>query len=366
MKEIYNFATDAAMLPAEVMRRVQEELSDARQRGLTMLETGRAAERTRELTDGAEKLLRELLGIPQNYKVMFLPGGTSAQYSAIPLNFLSDHRCADYIVSGQRSKQAYLEAKRYGDMVIAASSAGANPLFSTVPTIKRSDFRPDADYVYMCYNNEIYGTKFHEVPDTGNIPLVADMTSCLLSEPVDIKRFGMVYGGSELSFSTTGLTVAIVRNDLIGNARPDIPSILDYRVLSDRESIYNTPPVFALYIAKLALEYMSGIGGLPELKRRNERKASLLYDYLDGQGYYAAMVDKKSRSMTNVVFTLGSGALDAKFVAEARTFGLYNLAGHPSIGGINASIYNAMPHEGVEALVEFMKKFCMENPKMEI
>ena len=232
---------------------------------------------------------------------------------------------------------------------------------------KRADFRPDADYVHICYNNTVYGTKFHYIPDTGNIPLVADMTSCICSEPVDVSKFGLIYAGGQINISPSGLTVVIVRGDLIGDAREDTPSMLDYKLLAENNSMYNAPPIFGIYMAKLVLEWIISIGGLEEMKRRNEKKASLLYDYLDGRGqsYYTAPVDKKCRSMMNVVFVTGDGQLDKKFAAEAAEAGLINLEGAPGVGGICASLYNSMPYEGVERLVEFMIEFAKNNPKLQ-
>jgi phosphoserine aminotransferase len=317
------------------------------------------------IIDEAEADLRQLMSIPDNYKVLFLQGGASTQFAAVPLNLLSAHKCADYIVSGQFSKKAAAEAKKYGDIAIAASSAGATPTFSTVPYTTRSDFRPDTDYVHICFNNTIYGTKFHYIPDTGNIPLVADMSSCILSEPIDVSKFGLIYAGAQKNVAPAGLTIVIVRNDLIGNARPDTPAMLDYKLMAENDSMYNTPPCWPIYMAKLVFEWLLSIGGLEEMKRRNEKKASLLYDYLDNQSYYTATVDKKCRSMMNVVFITGDAELDKKFAREADEAGLKNLKGHRSVGGMRASIYNAMPYAGVEKLIQFMKDFAVNNPKIQ-
>ncbi|MBO5653621.1 MAG: 3-phosphoserine/phosphohydroxythreonine transaminase, partial [Clostridia bacterium] len=243
----------------------------------------------------------------------------------------------------------------------AASSAADN--FSRIPSFSVSDLRPDADYVHICYNNTIYGTKYPAIPDTGAIPLVADMSSCIISEPVDVSRFGLIYAGAQKNMAPAGLTVVIVREDLIGKARPETPTMLDYKIMADNDSMYNTPPCYCIYVAKLVYEWILSMGGLEEMKRRNERKASLLYDYLDSQSYYTAPVDPASRSMMNVTFVTGDKDLDAKFAKEAAAAGLANLKGHRSVGGMRASIYNAMPYEGVEALVAFMKKFAEENPK---
>ena len=351
------------MLPLEVLKQAQEEMLCYGDSGMSVMEMSHRSREYEEIIKGAESSLRKLMGIPSNYKVLFLQGGASTQFAAVPLNLLSDHKCADYILSGQFSTKAMQEAKKYGDIAVAASSAGATPAYSTIPKTEKSDFRPDADYVHICFNNTIYGTKFNYIPDTGNIPLVADISSCILSEPFDVTKFGLVYAGAQKNIAPAGLTVVIVREDLIGNARPDTPTMLDYKIMADSESMYNTPPCYCIYIAKLVFDWILSIGGLEEMKRRNERKASLLYDYLDSQSYYTAPVDKSCRSMMNVVFVTGDQELDSKFASEAAKCGLKNLKGHRSVGGMRASIYNAMPYEGVEKLVAFMKKFAQENPK---
>lgn len=351
------------MLPLEVLTKAQEDLLAYKDSGMSVMEMSHRSPEFEEILHHAQDSLRKLMNIPDNYKILFVQGGASTQFAAVPLNLLSDHKCADYIVSGQFSKKAYQEAKKYGDIAIAASSAGAVPVFSTIPETKRSDFRPDADYVHICFNNTIYGTKFHYVPDTGNIPLVADMSSCILSEPVDVSQFGLIYAGAQKNVAPAGVTIVIVRDDLIGNARPDTPAMLDYKLMADNDSMYNTPPCWCIYMAGLVFDWILDMGGLEEMKRRNERKASLLYDYLDSQSYYTAPVDKKCRSMMNVVFVTGNADLDKKFASEASAAGLKNLKGHRSVGGMRASIYNAMPYEGVQALVAFMKKFAIENPQ---
>ena len=265
------------------------------------------------------------------------------------------------MVSGQFSNKAYKEAQKYGDVVVAASSKDAN--FSYIPKVDLSCIRPDADYVHICFNNTIYGTKFPYIPETGNIPLVADMSSCIISEPIDVSKFGVIYAGAQKNMAPAGLTIAIVREDLMGNAREDIPTMLDYSVMAENDSMYNTPPCYCIYIAKLVYEWIDSLGGLEKMKEMNEKKAKVLYDYLDSQDYYIAPVQKDSRSMMNVTFITGDSDLDKKFASEAGKAGLKNLKGHRSVGGMRASIYNAMPYDGVVALVEFMKKFAAENPK---
>ncbi len=351
------------MLPVPVLKQAQEDLLNYKGTGMSVMEMSHRSPEFEPIIADAEASLRRLMQIPDNYKVLFLQGGASTQFAMIPLNLLSERRCADYIVSGQFSKKAYQEAKKYGDIAVAASSAGGN--FTAVPEVSRNDIRPDADYVHMCFNNTIYGTKFYYIPETGNIPLVADMSSCICSEPVDVSKFGVIYAGAQKNIAPAGVTIVIIRDDLLGHAREDAPAMLNYQLMADNGSMYNTPPCWCIYMAKLVFEWLESIGGLEEIKRRNEHKASLLYDYLDSQSYYIAPVEKKSRSMMNVVFVTGNAELDAKFAKEAGAAGLKNIKGHRSVGGMRASIYNAMPVEGVEALIAFMKNFAEENPKTE-
>ncbi len=364
MEKIYNFSSEQSMLPTEVIERAAAEFSDFNNMGVISSGSDKSGGYSK-LKAQTEALLRELLSVPQNYKVIFMQGNAQSQYSAIPMNLLSGHKCADYIISGQLSKNASLEAKKYGDIAIAASSAGATPAFSTVPETLINDFRPDADYVYICFNNIIYGTKYQYIPDTGNIPLVADMTSFLLSEPIEVSKFALIYAASESGIGVSGMTVVIVRDDLVSSVKKDIPSTLDYKLACDESNTQSAAPIWSLYVFKLMLEWIKEYGGLEEMKRRNEKKASLIYDYLDGQSYYTAPVDKKCRSMMNVVFLTGEAVLDKKFKNEAVKEGLINLDGHGSVGGMCASLYSSMPYEGVEKLVGFMKKFARENPKLE-
>ncbi len=349
------------MLPVPVLEEAAADMLNYKGCGMSVMEMSHRSPVYEEIIVEAERSLRKLMAIPDNYKVLFLQGGASTQFAAVPLNLLNGSGKADYIVSGQFSRKAYEEATKYGDVSIAASSAASG--FSAIPEFTLADLRPDADYVHICFNNTIYGTKFAEIPDTGSIPLVADMSSCILSEPVDVSRFGLIYAGAQKNMAPAGLTVVIVREDLIGNARPETPAMLDYKLMADNGSMYNTPPCWCIYVAKLVYDWLLSIGGLEEMKRRNERKASLLYDYLDNQDYYTAPTVPSSRSMMNVTFVTGDKELDKKFASEAAKAGLVNLKGHRSVGGMRASIYNAMPYEGVEALVAFMKKFAEENPK---
>ena len=361
-KRVYNFASGPAMLPEEVIEQISRDLLSYKDSGMSIMEISPKSPAFREILASAEKLLRELIHIPANYKVLFLPGDATQQFAMIPMNLLSAHKCADYILTGQRSHRAMMEAKRYGDIAVAASSAGATPIYSTIPEVNRANFRPDADYIHITYNNSIYGTKYPAIPDTGNIPLVADMSSCILSEPIDISKFGLIYASSEMNLGHAGLTVVIVRSDLMGNPLPETPTMYNYESLS-QQSMDVIPPVFNIYVASLVLQWIKSVGGLDEMKRRNEKKASLIYDFIDGQFYYISTIDKKCRSMTNIVFNTGSSALDERFCIEASLAGFTNLKGHESIGGICASIYNSMPYEAVEKLVEFMKDFAKNNSK---
>ncbi len=361
MKRVFNFSAGPSMLPVKVLNKAAEEMYCYGDSGMSVMEMSHRSPEYDAIIKEAEALLREIMEIPDNYKVLFLQGGASTQFAAVPLNLMNKNKKADYILSGQFSTKAYKEAQKYGDVVAAASGKDVN--FSVIPETTRDSFRPDADYVHICFNNTIYGTKFGYIPDTGDIPLVADMSSCIISEPVDVSRFGLIYAGAQKNMAPAGLTLVIVREDLIGNADEKTPAMLDYKLMADNDSMYNTPPCYCIYVAKLVYEWIKELGGLKEMKKLNEKKAALLYDYLDSQDYYLAPVAKESRSMMNVTFVTGDADLDKKFASEASAAGLKNLKGHRSVGGMRASIYNAMPYEGVEALVAFMKKFAEENPK---
>ena len=360
MERVYNFSAGPSMLPLQVLETAASEMLNYKGSGMSVMEMSHRSPVYDEIIKEAEALLRKLMNIPDNYKVLFLQGGASTQFAAVPLNLMKTGK-ADYIVSGQFSGKAQKEAMKYGEAKIVASSKEAN--FSYVPKTDRSSFSPDADYVHVCFNNTIYGTKFPYIPDTGDIPLVADMSSCIISEPVDVSKFGVIYAGAQKNMAPAGLTLVIIREDLMGNARENTPSMLDYKLMADNDSMYNTPPCYCIYIAKLVYEWILGLGGLEKMKEMNEKKANLLYDYLDSQDYYVAPVEKESRSMMNVTFVTGDADLDKKFAKEAEAQGLKNLKGHRSVGGMRDSIYNAMPYEGVEKLVEFMKEFAKNNPK---
>ena len=361
MERVYNFSAGPSMLPEEVLQRAASEMLNYGGSGTSVLEMSHRSPVYDEIIVGAESKLRALLEIPENYKVLFLQGGASTQFAAVPLNLMNGSKKADYILSGQFSTKAYEEAKKYGDAVAVASSKEAG--FSFVPRVEKEGFRADADFVHICFNNTIYGTKFPYIPDTGDVPLVADFSSCIASEPIDISRFGLIYAGAQKHSAPAGLTVVIVREDLIGKARDCTPTMLDYKVMAENRSMYNTPPCYCIYILGLVCDWLQKQGGMPAMQKKNQRKANLLYDYLDSQSYYLAPVEKSCRSMMNVTFVTGDAERDKAFVKAAEKEGLINLKGHRSVGGMRASIYNAMPYEGVEKLVAFMKRFAEENPK---
>ena len=359
MARVYNFSAGPSMLPEDVLKIAAGEMLDYHGCGQSVMEMSHRSKVFDEIIKTAEALLRELMNIPENYKVLFLQGGASAQFSAIPLNFMNGSGKADYIITGQWAKKAYQEAQKYGNVRAVASSA--DKTFSYIPKTKREDFDPDADYVYICMNNTIYGTVYHELPDTGDVPLIADISSCFLSEPIDVSKFGMLYGGAQKNVAPAGLVIAIIREDLLGKARETTPTMMNYQIMADNQSLYNTPPCYTIYICKLVLDWIKSIGGLEAMKERNVKKAELLYNYLDSSKLFRGTVVPEDRSLMNVPFVTDSDELNAKFVKEAETEGLVNLKGHRTVGGMRASIYNAMPYEGVEKLVSFMKKFEEEN-----
>ena len=361
MNRVFNFSAGPSMLPLPVLEKAASELVCYGDSGMSVMEMSHRSPVYEEIIADAQAKLRALMNIPDNYKVLFLQGGASTQFAAVPLNLLTGSGKADYIVSGQFSKKAYDEAQKYGDVKAIASSKDKN--FTYIPKITREDIRPDADYVHICFNNTIYGTKYNYIPDTGDIPLVADLSSCIISEPIDVTKFGVIYAGAQKNMAPAGLTVVIVREDLLGKSRPDIPVMLDWKTMADNDSMYNTPPCYAIYMAKLVYEWILDMGGLDAMKEYNVKKAAILYNYLDNQDYYIAPVEKEWRSMMNVTFVTGDEALDKKFAKEADAAGIKNIKGHRSVGGMRASIYNAMPIEGVEALVKFMDDFAKNNPK---
>ena len=361
MNRVFNFSAGPSMLPLPVLEKAASELVCYGDSGMSVMEMSHRSPVYEAIIADAQAKLRALMNIPDNYKVLFLQGGASTQFASVPLNLLNGSGKADYIVSGQFSKKAFDEAQKYGDVKAIASSKDKN--FTYIPQITREDIRPDADYVHVCFNNTIYGTKFNYIPDTGDIPLVADMSSCIISEPVDVTKFGVIYAGAQKNMAPAGLTVVIVREDLLGRARPETPVMLDWKIMADNDSMYNTPPCYAIYMAKLVYEWILDMGGLDAMKAYNVKKAAVLYDYLDNQDYYIAPVERDYRSMMNVTFVTGDADLDKKFAKEADAAGIKNIKGHRSVGGMRASIYNAMPIEGVETLVKFMEDFAKNNPK---
>ncbi|MBE6828074.1 MAG: 3-phosphoserine/phosphohydroxythreonine transaminase [Ruminococcaceae bacterium] len=359
MARVYNFSAGPSMLPEEVLKKAASEMLDYKGSGQSVMEMSHRSKWFDDIIKEAEALMRELYSIPDNYKVLFLQGGASAQFSAIPLNFMNGSGKADYIITGQWAKKAFQEAQKYGDAKAVASSA--DKTFSYIPKTKPEDFRDDADYVYICMNNTIYGTVYKELPPVGDKVLIADISSCALSEPLDISKFGMVYFGAQKNVAPAGLVVAIIREDLLGNARDITPVMMNYKIQADAESLYNTPPCYTIYICKLVLEWLKENGGLEAMKEKNIKKAKLLYDFLDSSEMFSGTVVPEDRSLMNVPFITGDDELNAKFVKEATEAGLVNLKGHRTVGGMRASIYNAMPYEGVEKLVEFMRNFEKAN-----
>ncbi len=359
MSRVFNFSAGPSMLPESVLNRAAAEMLDYKGSGQSVMEMSHRSKVYEEILFSAQALFREILGIPDNYKILFLQGGASTQFAAIPLNFMNGSGKADYMLTGQFATKAYQEAKKYGEAIVVASSKEKN--FSYIPKVTAADFDADADYAYICFNNTIYGTKFPYIPDTGKVPLFADVSSCFLSEPMDVTKFGLIYGGAQKNVAPAGLTVVIVREDLLGNARDYTPTMLDYKVMADNDSMYNTPPCYSIYICKLVLEWLKNLGGLEAMKIHNLKKAEILYNFLDQSSMFSNPVNKEDRSMMNVTFVAPNDDLNAKFVKEASAAGFVNLKGHRSVGGMRASIYNAMPIEGVEKLVDFMEHFEKNN-----
>lgn len=360
MKRVYNFSAGPSCLPLKVLETAAREMTNYNGSGMSVMEMSHRSPVYEEIIAGTESSLREILDIPENYKVLFLQGGASLQFAGIPMNLMNGSRKADYILTGQFSTNAYNEAVKYGDAKIIASSKEEN--FTYIPDITPDMVRADADYVYICENNTIFGTKYKTLPKTGNIPLVSDISSCILSEPVNISKYGLAYAGAQKNMGPSGLTVIIVRDDLIGRARPETPKIMDYKLQAENDSMINTPPCYAIYIAMLVLKWLKDdIGGLGAMKKINEEKAGLLYDFIDNSKLYKNPVRKDCRSIMNVTFVTGDKELDGKFIKEAEKSGFVNIAGHRSVGGMRASIYNAMPVGGIKELIEFMKKFETEN-----
>lgn len=360
MSRVYNFSAGPSMLPESVLKKAAAEMLDYQGSGQSVMEMSHRSKIYEGIITECEALLREVMNIPDNYKVLFLQGGASSQFAMIPLNLMNGSGKADFVITGQWAKKAYQEASRYGEANVVASSA--DKTFSYIPKLDKNTFSKDADYFHICLNNTIYGTKYTTLPDTGDVPLVADVSSCILSEPLDITKFGMIYAGAQKNMGPAGLTVVIIREDLIGKARDITPTMFNYQIHADNGSMYNTPPTYAIYICKLVLEWIKNeIGGLEKMKEINEKKAKVLYDFLDHSEMFKGTVVKEDRSIMNIPFVTGDDELDKKFVAEATKKGFVNIKGHRTVGGMRASIYNAMPIEGVEALVAFMKEFEANN-----
>ena len=348
------------MLPEAVLRRAAGEMLDYQGSGQSVMEMSHRSKVYEGIINSAESLLREVMNIPDNYKVLFLQGGASSQFAMVPMNLMTKNNKADFVITGQWATKAYKEAARYGAANVVASSK--DKTFSYIPELDPAAFDKEADYFHICMNNTIYGTKFHTLPDTGSVPLVADISSCILSEPIDVSKFGLLYAGAQKNMAPAGLTVVIIREDLIGHAMDITPTMFDYQIHADNGSMYNTPPCYTIYMAMLVLDWLKNtIGGLDEMKKINEKKAGMLYGFLDASKLFRGTVEPQDRSLMNVPFVTGDEELDKKFVKAAEAEGFVNLKGHRSVGGMRASIYNAMPTEGVEKLVAFMEKFEKEN-----
>lgn len=356
---IYNFSAGPSMLPLEVLEEARDQMMNYRGSGMCVMEMSHRSKAYDDIIVSAEKVLREVMNIPDNYKVLFLQGGASLQFAMVPMNLMNKNKKADYILTGSFSSKAAEEAKKYGAVNIAGSTKDEK--FSRIPAQNELKLDQQADYVHICYNNTIYGSTFNYIPDTGDVPLVADMSSCIMSEPVDVSRFGLIYAGAQKNVAPAGLTIVIIREDLLGEPMPFTPVMMDYSIMAKNNSMYNTPPCWSIYICKLVVEWLKKIGGLEEMAARNRKKAKLLYDYIDQSRLFTCAIEPQSRSMMNVRFTAGSEEMDAKFVKESAAAGMSNLKAHRSTGGLRASIYNAMPYEGVEYLVDFMKKFELAN-----
>lgn len=359
MSRVYNFSAGPAALPVDVLQQAQEEMSDWHGSGMSVMEMSHRGKEFMSIAGQAEADLRELMAIPDNYKVLFLQGGASSQFSMVPLNLTAEKNTSDYLVTGSWSKKAVAEAKRFSRVHIAATTEESK--FTTVADAADLSLTPGAAYVHYTPNETIQGVEFPYVPETGDVPLVADMSSTILSRPMDVSRFGIIYAGAQKNIGPAGLTVVIVRDDLIGNALEKTPVMFDYKTHADAGSMYNTPPTYGWYLAGLVFKWLKAKGGLRAMAEINERKANALYGAIDGSDFYANPVTPHCRSWMNVPFTLADAGLDAAFLAGAKEAGLVTLKGHRSVGGMRASIYNAMPEEGVRALIEFMAEFERKN-----
>ncbi len=359
MERVYNFSAGPSILPESVLKRAADEMLNCNGSGMSVMEMSHRSKPYEAIIEGCEALVRELMHIPDNYKVLFLQGGGSSQFTMVPMNLGNKNKKCDIVVTGQWAKKAAEEAERYITVNRVASSA--DKTFSYIPKLDKSTFSKDADYFYICLNNTIYGTKFNELPDTGDIPLVADISSCIMSEELDVTKFGCLIAGAQKNLGPAGVTLVIIRDDLLGNCMDITPTMFNYQIHVDNGSMYNTPPTYGIYIMKLVLEWIKEQGGVSAVQKVNEEKAKILYDFLDSSKMFRGTVVKEDRSLMNVPFVTDSDELNAKFIKEATERGFVNLKGHRSVGGMRASIYNAMPVEGVKALVDFMKEFEANN-----
>ncbi|MDO4563099.1 MAG: 3-phosphoserine/phosphohydroxythreonine transaminase [Clostridia bacterium] len=359
MSRVYNFSAGPSALPVPVLEQAQREMLEYPGSGMSVMEMSHRSKAYDGIIKGAEALLREIMEIPDNYKVLFLQGGASSQFAMVPLNLFTKSKTCDIVITGQWAKKAASEAAKYGKVNKVASSD--DKVFSYIPDLDAATFDKDADYFHITYNNTIYGTRFTTLPDTGSVPLVSDISSCILSQKIDVSKFGLLYAGAQKNIAPAGLTIVIVREDLIGNAMEITPTMFDYKIHADNDSLYNTPPAYCIYICKLVLEWVKALGGVEAMEKINEKKAKILYDFLDASSLFRGTVVARDRSLMNIPFVTGNEDMDAKFIKEAAAAGFVNLKGHRTVGGMRASIYNAMPLEGVEALVDFMKKFESEN-----
>lgn len=359
MSRVYNFSAGPGVLPEAVLREAADEMLEYKQTGQSVMEMSHRSKEYEEIINTAEADFREILGLPDNFKVLFLQGGASTQFAMIPMNFMH-HKKAVYIITGQWAKKAWKEAQIYGDAIAVVSSE--DKTFSYIPDCSDLDIPADADYVYICENNTIYGTKFKTLPNTKGHDLIADVSSCFLSEPMDIDKYAMFYGGVQKNVGPAGVTICAIREDLItDDVMPGTPTMLKYKTHADKASMYNTPPCYNIYICGKVFKWIKSMGGLTAMKELNEKKAKILYDFLDSSRLFKGTVEPASRSLMNVPFVTGDDEMNAKFIAESKAAGFVNLKGHRSVGGMRASIYNAMPIEGVQKLVEFMDKFEKEN-----
>ncbi len=356
---IFNFSAGPSVLPLPVLEDAQANLLNYKGCGQSVMEMSHRSANFQEIIDDAEANLRKLMNIPENYKVLFIQGGATLQFAMVPMNLLRNSKKADYVVTGNWAKKAAEEAEKFGDIKVIASSEESN--YTYIPKITKEDIRPDADYVHICYNNTIYGSHYPYIPETGDIPLVADMSSCILSEEVDVTKFGLIYAGAQKNVAPAGVTIVIIREDLIGHAPAETPIYLNYKTHSDKGSMYNTPPCFTIYMAGEVFKYLDKIGGLKVMNEMDVEKANMLYDYIDSSDFYNNPVNKEDRSLMNIIFFIGDKDLEKKFVEEAKAKDLINLKGYRTLGGMRASTYNAMPKEGVEKLIEFMEEFKQAN-----